>query len=453
MPRPDLRSVLLPTVLLALFAMPAMSALGESHDDEARRSLEQTEQALKQERRREREAREAHAGVVAELDRLRAQLIEAAGRLQDEEAALAEAERRLAELAAAERETLEALRREHRELGASLTSLSRLARRSPTALLAGTGKPLDSYRGIRLVAAVSRGLEARTKELKGELATLGRLRRSIAAEEAQRRRRAAEMADRRRELVRLVDEKAALEGQLESARRAAAERAARLAREAEDLRELLAKLAEAEERRRREAAERAAAERRAELARLAEQARQKTERERLIEQAPPLPEHKPAPAETTTAAAAPAPTARQRLSSFSSFSEARGKLPMPARGRIVEAFGQRNGMIPPTRGIRIETLDQAQVISPFDGEVVFAGDFRRYGLLLIISLGEGYHILLSGMARLYGVVGQQVLAGEPVGEMGSVAAGQPRLYVELRRKGEPINPLPWLSAAKGKISG
>ena len=50
-------------------------------------------------------------------------------------------------------------------------------------------------------------------------------------------------------------------------------------------------------------------------------------------------------------------------------------------------------------------------------------------------------------------VGQTLLAGEPVGVMGRPENGGPSLYIELRRKGEPINPLPWLAATHEKVSG
>jgi septal ring factor EnvC (AmiA/AmiB activator) len=45
------------------------------------------------------------------------------------------------------------------------------------------------------------------------------------------------------------------------------------------------------------------------------------------------------------------------------------------------------------------------------------------------------------------------LSGEPVGVMDSATNAQPSLYVELRRDGQPINPLPWLAARKGKANG
>ena len=94
------------------------------------------------------------------------------------------------------------------------------------------------------------------------------------------------------------------------------------------------------------------------------------------------------------------------------------------------------------------------MIAPFDGVVAFAGAFRGYGQLLIIEHSEGYHTLLAGLGRVDGEVGQRVLAGEPVGVMAtSETDGAPSssLYVELRRDGQPINPLPWLADRTGKV--
>ena len=72
---------------------------------------------------------------------------------------------------------------------------------------------------------------------------------------------------------------------------------------------------------------------------------------------------------------------------------------------------------------------------------------------MIIEHGGGYHSLLAGFARIDGAVGQWLLAGEPVGRMGGAGGELPLLYVEVRRKGEPINPLPWLTASERKVSG
>jgi len=106
-----------------------------------------------------------------------------------------------------------------------------------------------------------------------------------------------------------------------------------------------------------------------------------------------------------------------------------------------------------SKGISIATVEGAQVVAPYAGRVVYAGAFRGYGQLLIIEHGEGYHSLMAGLTRIDSVIGQWVLAGEPIGVMGRAESENPSLYVELRRNGRPINPLPWLAARKGEVSG
>lgn len=87
---------------------------------------------------------------------------------------------------------------------------------------------------------------------------------------------------------------------------------------------------------------------------------------------------------------------------------------------------------------------------PLTAKSSLPGPFRGYGSLLIIEHGEGYHSLIAGFDRLDSVVGQYLLAGEPVGIMGETA---PKLYLEMRQNGEAINPLPWLASKNGKVSG
>jgi septal ring factor EnvC (AmiA/AmiB activator) len=61
--------------------------------------------------------------------------------------------------------------------------------------------------------------------------------------------------------------------------------------------------------------------------------------------------------------------------------------------------------------------------------------------------------LLAGLDRIDAIVGQWVLAGEPIGVMTQSPAGAPELYMELRRTGRPINPLPWLAQTGNKVKG
>jgi septal ring factor EnvC (AmiA/AmiB activator) len=93
------------------------------------------------------------------------------------------------------------------------------------------------------------------------------------------------------------------------------------------------------------------------------------------------------------------------------------------------------------------------VIAPRDGLIVFAGPFRGLGQLLIIEYQAKYHLLLAGLGRIDKQVGENVLAGEPVGIMNASRTAGPALYMELRRNGQPINPLPWLAAGRTEVNG
>jgi septal ring factor EnvC (AmiA/AmiB activator) len=99
------------------------------------------------------------------------------------------------------------------------------------------------------------------------------------------------------------------------------------------------------------------------------------------------------------------------------------------------------------------------VVSPSDGWVVYAGDFRSYGQLLIINAGGGYHFLLAGLSQIDVQVAQFVLAGEPVGVMSGpgkspsakAQENTPVLYIELRKDHKPIDPDPWWAEGSRKV--
>jgi len=141
-----------------------------------------------------------------------------------------------------------------------------------------------------------------------------------------------------------------------------------------------------------------------------------------------------------------------------------GNRPRAASGRITVRFGDNDALGAKAQGISIATRPAAQVNSPSDGWVVYAGPFRSYGQLLIINAGGGYHVLLAGMERIDVQLGQFVLAGEPVAMMASqrlasagavtIGATQQVLYVEFRKDGTSIDPAPWWAASiNEKVGG
>ena len=126
---------------------------------------------------------------------------------------------------------------------------------------------------------------------------------------------------------------------------------------------------------------------------------------------------------------------------------------LPAVGPVVSHFGDREANGWTAQGIAIRTRSSALVISPRTGTVVFAEPYLDYGELLIIDHGEGYHALLAGLERLDARVGDDLVSGEPIGIMGSGTGSADRLYIELRRGGRPIDPLPWLTENSDKVGG
>jgi septal ring factor EnvC (AmiA/AmiB activator) len=284
-----------------------------------------------------------------------------------------------------------------------------------------------------------------------------------------------------RQLKELYERKAHFQDAAIAAQNAAEAQVARLAAEAQDLRDLMQRIEEDRQRRVAEAEARAAAEkaaREAEIAarRAAEEAeavafkakqeaeqaalraaREQKERERLVAEAAKEAERRALAdakekqvaaqraAQASQKATREADASRPQSQNRQSFEDAKGKILFPARGRIIESYNPNAEIGVGKRGITIQTRADAQVVAPYDGQVVFAESFRGYGLLLIIEHSDGYHTLIAGMTRIDAVVGQKLLAGEPVGVMGSEES-KPALYVELRHNGQPINPTPWLTA-------
>ncbi len=152
-----------------------------------------------------------------------------------------------------------------------------------------------------------------------------------------------------------------------------------------------------------------------------------------------------------------------RLTPAIAFVSLRGQVPSPVNGVKLKEFGAPDGHGGLEKGLSIATRAGAQVTAPADGWVVYAGAFRSYGQLLILNVGGGYHVLLAGMDRISVDLGQFVLTGEPVAVMGSgshiaailaTGSSQPVLYIEFRKDGVPVDPGPWWAAGEGeKVRG
>jgi murein hydrolase activator len=90
------------------------------------------------------------------------------------------------------------------------------------------------------------------------------------------------------------------------------------------------------------------------------------------------------------------------------------------------------------RGVEIVPRPGALVVAPGAGRVAFAGPYRGYGTIVIIEHGGGWTSLVTGLARAQVAIGQELVAGSPLGR---ASAASPRIGLELRRNGQRVNPL------------
>lgn len=377
------------------------------------KDLRSVEQQIEQEKKRKKALEAQSRKLSLETAALRRELIEVARSAQEKEALLTSLEAQLSRLVREAEAREAALDDQRQRLAGTLGALARLSRNAPQALLVYPGAPTDMVRSALLLRVSVPRIGDRAATLAREIDSLTQVKKDIAGKLLSLRQADAARDEERARLRRLLDRKSVLRRETEAAFRQNALRMRKLAAKARTLRDLIAGL----------------------RAKPADSKPQTAAIPRPPEPAlapPRLPEGPPG-----------------GLRPF----PARGPLTLPVRGRLVGRYGESTNFGNTAKGIRLETRSDAQVVTPFDGKVVFAGPFRTYGQILIIEHRGGYHTLLAGLAQIDAVLGQWLLAGEPLGSMATRKGGKPILYVELRRNGQPINPLPWITAEKRRVRG
>ncbi|WP_082124996.1 murein hydrolase activator EnvC family protein [Aurantiacibacter luteus] len=328
-----------------------------------------------------------------------------AARIQQAEAGVAAARARIAMVEGERTRLREDLGREQRPLVRLTAALQQASRRPAALALLQPGEVQDLvYLRAVLHSAVPQ-VQASTRGLRARIARAAQLREDAAATATALQAEESALGERRAELAEIETRQrlAARAAGREASREA--ERALALAEEVRDLDGLVDEL------------DRAAALRR----RLA---------------ALPGPRLRPASPEraqmAATSAPAPGPT---------SAAGAPSPYILPVTGRTLTGFGapQASG---PSRGITIAPLAGAQVVAPAAGRVAFAGPYRGYGRIVIIEHRGGWTSLVTGMARTDVAVGQEIVGGAP---LGVAAPARPSVTLELRRGGEPVNPVRLLS--------
>jgi septal ring factor EnvC (AmiA/AmiB activator) len=423
--------------LIACLAAPPALAQTQALPAPDQATIDQRNQELESLRAKQKEAADAQqrlkdeiAAIGQDRTKLNQQLIDTAARIRAIESNISDSEGRIRPLDAREAEIRLSLETRRDRIGEVLAALQRAGRRAPPALLVTPEDSLQSLHTAMLLGATVPEMRARALKLASDLGELIQVRKNISEERDRLSAERDKLSTDSTRLAALVDERQKKQSDAERDMAAEKQRAANLAKEASSLQDLIAKM----EQDLKSAARAAAA---AEL-----------------KGTPPSVNGKP----NLRGMQDPA-----RLSPAIAFAAAKGLLPLPVNGTKIRIYGGPDGNGGQEKGISLATRPGAQVTTPCDGWVVYAGPFRSYGQLLILNAGGGYHVLIAGMDRISVNIGQFVLTGEPVATMGSQSqvasilaapSSQPVLYIEFRKDGAPIDPGPWWAAKKGeKVRG
>jgi septal ring factor EnvC (AmiA/AmiB activator) len=347
---------------------------------------------------------EATAAVASEAaDKSARQSAALAARIQQAEAAIELAEARFAVVSRQQRALSQRLAVRQQPVVRLTGALQRFSRRPLALSVMRPGSVKEMVYLRALLSSTLPVVQARTAALRGEIELGDALEREAGEALAALRANEHELSDRRKQLDALASRQALESRQASGAANREAERALALAEEARDLDGLVDRLDAAG----------AVREKLAVLPGPIIRPPRPEESQVLLAQAPPAEDGIPAPA----------------------------GYQLPVAGRTVTGFGApgEGGVL--SKGLTLAPREGAQIVAPAAGRVVFAGPYRGYGRIVIVEHEGGWTSLVTGLARIDVEVGAELLGGAP---LGIAAQRRPLITLELRRAGEPVNPLEFL---------
>ena len=350
--------------------------------------LREVEAQLRQERLTQKETERKAAVLTQEVKSVQGKLVTTAKQIQSHEGRLSLLEQKKIELEERKKHLEQRLNLSNKQLARIMKGLQTLALRPTELLIFQTKTPVNMFRSRNLMKFSLPVIGQVRDQMRSDLAELSDVRSEIAQKMTDIQKNYTSLKDQTDQMNRLLLQKQLMQAQYTAYYNESKKKAEALASKAQDLKDLLQKL----EKQKREA----------------EQKRPQK-----------------ASAKPTSAGA---------------FAQAYGHLAWPVSGKITQKYGDQSASGVHAKGVILKTRPLAQITTPYDGTVLFAGPFQNYGQLLIIDHGDEYLTVLAGLDRMDVTVGQEVLAGEPIGAMSNTYTD---LYLEMRYRGQAIDPEPW----------
>jgi len=356
--------------------------------DKARKELNGTLKEIKLSESEQKKIAEKKLQIAKELKQIQESIVKIADDSGDKENELSELEEKIDILQEQKTGKNAELAARKSELSAMISAMIKLKEFPEEAVIAMPGKLEDTLATARMLGVIGQAIDEDSKSLQNQLHELDELEVKIVKSRDLIADKKTQLQDKQSKLNEKIKERTKLQKDLLVKEQKEKEKTARLIAKSHNLQELIDSLTKS------------------------------AEEETDISQS-----------------AIKNGDNKRKLKAFS-----KANLKLPASGKITKNYD--NDETPLSKGIIITTRENANVVAPFEGEVVYAGNFRDYGRIVIIRHGGDYHTLLSGIDKISCVPGQFLLAGEVIASMGKSSN---RLYMELRKGGKSINPSEWLN--------
>lgn len=401
----------------ALLAMlPAFAVASPPKSKNKTETLKAYQERLKSEEREKEELERRAETLNEELAGIKEELVNATTQMRLNEEEIRNLEQNLQELEARQELIRGNLHKDRSSLSRLIVALERLRRVPPEAMLAKPDTPYETAQSAMLMAEIAGRIHKEALALKEKLTELEDVTRQKEERKNTLVKNTETLQGQYEEIALMVKKREEIYKETNHDIAARESEIQRLSLQSRNLEDLIVRLEEDRKHQEKKQREREKQEQEEERIRLAALQTQKN----LV----PPPQKKPPKAP----APHPLPTGLSP-----------SQLPISGIIRVRYHENDERGAV--SNGLTMEGRPGALVLAPIGGKIQFAGAFKKYGNLIIIEHAKGYHSLVAGLDKINAVVGQNVSSGEPVGVLPNANAGaKPRLYYELRHKGQPVNP-------------
>ncbi|MFC6980278.1 peptidoglycan DD-metalloendopeptidase family protein [Microbulbifer taiwanensis] len=160
---------------------------------------------------------------------------------------------------------------------------------------------------------------------------------------------------------------------------------------------------------------------------------------REVRRPAPPPRPKPQPQKRPTAKSTKSLTTSKSRQSVSRVAGSSIQWRWPAKGKVISRFRAKD---PLRKGVDIAGEKGESVLAAANGTVIYAGSaLRGYGKLLIVKHSEEYLSAYAHNHKLLVNEGSEVKAGQRIAELGSSGTDRNKLHFEIRRNGQPVDPM------------